>query len=128
LSFSSEEEKAQRKEKREAEAREADRRKAERRLEVVEQRALAEQHGALCEVELVVTKSADSSLGASFIDVSNRRGISVKVHLPRPSGPLADAGGVGMMGAIVVMVNGEAVKSTACAGRRRGISCVTTVV
>ena len=69
MSFSSEEEKAQRKEKREAEAREADRRKAERRLEVVEQRALAEQHGALCEVELVVTKSADSSLGASFIDV-----------------------------------------------------------
>ena len=76
-----EEEKAQRKEKREAEAREADRRKAERRLEVVEQRALAEQHGALCAVELAVTKSADSSLGASFIDVSDRRGISVKVHL-----------------------------------------------
>ena len=55
-------------------------------MEGVEQRALAEQRAALCEVELVVTKPADSSLGASFIDVSNRREISVKLHLPRPSG------------------------------------------
>ena len=70
MPFSSEEEKAKRKEKQEAEAREANRRQSERRLEGVEQRALAEQRAALCEVELVVTKPADSSLGASFIDVS----------------------------------------------------------
>ena len=83
MPFSTEEEKAKRKEKQEAEAREANRRQSERRLEGVEQRTLAEQHGALCEAELTVTKPADSSLGASFIDVSDRRGISVKLHLPR---------------------------------------------
>ena len=113
FSVSSEEEKAQRKAKQEAEAREANRRQCERRLGVVEQRALAEQRAVLCEAELTVTKPADSSLGASFIDASNRRELSVKLHMPRPSGPLADAGGAEMMGAIVVMVNGEAVKSTA---------------
>jgi hypothetical protein len=140
LSFSSEEEKAQRKAKQEAEVREANRRQAERRLELVEQRALGEQRAVLCEAELAVTKPADSSLGASFIDVSDRRDIRVKLHLPRPSGPLADAGGAAMLGATVVMVNGEAVRSTAhlaqcrqcgrmatgcfakCPGRRRGIT------
>ena len=79
----------------------------------MEQRALGEQRAVLCEAELAVTKPADSSLGASFIDVSDRRDIRVKLHLPRPSGPLADAGGAAMLGATVVMVNGEAVRSTA---------------
>jgi hypothetical protein len=118
LSFSSEEEKAQRKEKREAEAREADRRKAERRLEVVEQRALAEQHGALCEVELVVTKSADSSLGASFIGTLEAM-CDRRVGGAEPAKAIAQCRECGRK---------EKGKFAKCAGRRRGISCVTTVV
>ena len=36
-----------------------------------------------------------------------------KLHLARPGGPLAEAGGDTMTGAVVLRVNVEAVKSTA---------------
>ena len=64
------EEKAQQKARRDKEAREARLLRIERSLRLVEQRALAEQGQVLREVDLLVHKPADASLGASFLDVS----------------------------------------------------------
>ena len=65
-----EEEKALQKARREREAREARVLRIERDFRLTEQRTLAEQGQVLREVDLLVHKPAEASLGASFIDVS----------------------------------------------------------